>query len=202
MAYGGRNFNFQRGVVWALHSGRWPFDNSTIGGSTANCWEPSLCAVLAVAYSSNLLVAHYRDALGGSDPDNASAAALTAWLANPVNPLRVSGVESLWLLGLGVVFTIMGLIDGFLFEDPYPGYGRFYIEHSQRQADYQSLFQKSFDDLRDVEQKQDSHLAGLADEINKRLNDFLLLKARYASKPEIRISLPGSESKKVFPKPG
>jgi hypothetical protein len=144
----------------------------------------ALCAVLAVAYSSNLLVAHYRDALLGSDPDNASPAALTAWLANPVNPLKVSGVESLWLLGLGVVFTIMGLVDGYLWEDPYPGYGRFYIEHARRQADYQSLFQKSFDELRDVAQKQDSHLADLADEINKRLNDFLLLKARYASKPE------------------
>lgn len=144
----------------------------------------ALCAVLAVAYSSNLLVAHYRDALGGSDPDNASAAALTAWLANPVNPLKVSGVQSLWLLGIGIAFTIMGLVDGYLLEDPYPGYGRFYIEHARRQADYQSLFQKSFDDLRDVEQKQDSHLAGLADEINRRLNDFLLLKARYASKPE------------------
>ena len=73
---------------------------------------------------------------------------------------------------------------GYLFEDPYPSYGRFYIEHARRQADYQSLFQKSFDGLRDVEQKQDFHLADLADEINRRLNDFLLLKARYASKPE------------------
>jgi hypothetical protein len=143
-----------------------------------------LCVVLAVAYSSNLLVAHYRDALNGSDPDNANAAALTTWLANPVNPLKVNGVQSLWLLGIGIAFTIMGLVDGYLFEDPYPGYGRFYVEHARRQADYQSLFQKSFDELRDVEQKQDSHLADLADEINKRLNDFLLLKARYASKPE------------------
>ncbi len=144
----------------------------------------ALCAVLAVAYSSNLLVAHYRDALGGSDPDNAGAAALATWLTNPVNPLKVSGVQSLWLLGIGIAFTIMGLVDGYLFEDPYPGYGRFYIEHTRRQADYQSLYQKSFDELRDVEQKQDCHLADLADEINKRLNDFLLLKARYASKPE------------------
>jgi len=144
----------------------------------------ALCAVLAVAYSSNLLVAHYRDALGGSDPDNAGAAALATWLTNPVNPLKVSGVQSLWLLGIGIAFTIMGLVDGYLFEDPYPGYGRFYIEHTRRQADYQSLYQKSFDELRDVEQKQDSRLADLADEINKRLNDFLLLKARYASKPE------------------
>jgi len=144
----------------------------------------ALCAVLAVAYSSNLLVAHYRDALGGSDPDNAGEAALANWLTNPVNPLKVSGVQSLWLLGIGIAFTIMGLVDGYLFEDPYPGYGQFYIEHARRQADYQSLFQNSFDELRDLEQKQDSRLAELADEINKRLNDYLLLKARYASKPD------------------
>lgn len=144
----------------------------------------ALCAVLAAAYSSNLLVAHYRDALGGSDPDNANAAALTAWLANPVNPLKVNGVQSLWLLGLGIAFTIIGLVDGYLFENPYPTYGRFYIEHARRQADYQSLFQKSFDGLRDVAEKQESRLTDLADEINKRLNDFLLLKARYATKPD------------------
>src|SRR6185437_1803638 len=105
-------------------------------------------------------------------------------LANPVNPLKVGGVESLWLLGLGIVFTIMGLVDGYLFEDPYPGYGRLYIEHARRQADYQSLFQKSFDELHNVAQKEESRLTDLADEINKRLNDFFLLKARYASKPE------------------
>lgn len=143
-----------------------------------------LCAVLAIAYSSNLLVAHYRDALDGTDPDNASSTALTVWLTNPVNPLKVNGVQSLWLLGLGIAFTVVGIIDGYLFEDPYPGYGQFYIEHARRQADYQSLFQKGFDELRDLERKQDSRLAELADEINKRLNDYLLLKAHYASKPE------------------
>jgi hypothetical protein len=88
------------------------------------------------------------------------------------------------LLVLGLVFTTIGIIDGYHLDDPYPGYGRFYIDHTRRQADYQLLFQKSFDELRDVAQKQDSHLADLADEINKRLNDFLLLKARYASKSE------------------
>jgi hypothetical protein len=137
--------------------------------------------VLGAAYISNLLVAHYRDALGGSDPDNASTAALNAWLTNPVNPLKVSGAESLWLLGLGIAFTIIGLVDGYLFEDRYQGYGRFYVEHDRRQRDYHSLFQKSFDELRDVEEKQESRLSDLADQINRRLNDFLLLKARYAS---------------------
>jgi hypothetical protein len=142
------------------------------------------CCVIILAYSSNLWVAHYRDALLGPDPDNASAAARSVWLAHPVNPLSVNNVESLWLLVLGLVFTTIGIIDGYHLDDPYPGYGRFYIDHTRRQADYQLLFQKSFDELRDVAQKQDSHLADLADEINKRLNDFLLLKARYASKSE------------------
>jgi hypothetical protein len=111
-------------------------------------------------------------------------AALATWLANPINPLKVSSVQSLWLLGLGIAFTIIGVIDGYLYEDPYPGYGRFYVEHTRRQSDYQPLFQKSFDELRKVAQNQVSQLADRADEINKRLNDFLLLKARYATKPD------------------
>jgi len=144
----------------------------------------AFCAILGVAYSSNLWVAHYRDALGGADPDNASATALTAWLANPLNPLKVSGVESLWLLGLGLTFTILGITDGFFWDDPYPGYGQFYAEYRRRQADYQLLYEKSFNELRNVEQTEESRLSDLADEINKRLNDFLLLKARYATKPD------------------
>jgi hypothetical protein len=144
----------------------------------------ALCAVLAAAYSSNLWVAHYRDALGAPDPDNASAVALAAWLANPVNPLKVGGVQSLWLLGLGIAFTMVGLIDGYRSDDWYPGYSRFYVEHIRRQEDFHALIQRCFGELREVKQRLCSRLGELADEIDDRLTDFKLLKARYASRPE------------------
>jgi len=143
-----------------------------------------LAAVLVVAYSSNLGVAHYRDALGGPDPDTAAATALRVWLANPVNPLKVDDIQSLWLLALGILFTIFGIAEGYFFDDPYPGYGKFYGEFTGRQTRYQKLYRDKFDELDEIEQEQESRLTGLADEINTRLNDFVYLKGKYASSPD------------------
>ena len=143
-----------------------------------------LAAVLVVAYSSNLAVAHYRDALGGPDPDTAAATALRVWLANPVNPLKVNDVQSLWLLALGILFTILGIAEGYFFDDPYPGYGKFYGDFTGRQTRYQKLYLDKFDELHEIEREQESRLTGLADEINTRLNDFVQLKGRYVSLPD------------------
>ena len=47
----------------------------------------ALAAIFATIYCSNLIVAHYRDALA-ADPDTAGTVALAAWLANPAIPFR------------------------------------------------------------------------------------------------------------------
>ena len=58
---------------------------------------------IAIAiYCSNLIVAHYRDALG-VDPDTAGTAALSVWRAAPFNPFSLKDVQSLWLLALGIL---------------------------------------------------------------------------------------------------
>jgi hypothetical protein len=163
--------------------------------------------VLVVAYSSNLAVAHYRDALGGPDPDTAPATALKVWLANPVNPLKVGDVQSLWLLALGILFTVLGIAEGYFFDDPYPGYGKFYEDFIARQTHYQKLYQDKFDELHQIEREQESRVAGLADEINTKLNDFVQLKGRYASSPDdpdfaawqrIEKEFPGERAQQVL----
>jgi len=67
----------------------------------------------------NLSFAHYRDlsVLGVSD---AEQKALSEMLQTP---LVLRDVKSWWLGCVGVMFAIVALIDGFNWDDHYPGYG-------------------------------------------------------------------------------
>ncbi len=68
----------------------------------------------------NLAVAHYRDALGGPDPDNAGIDAVKLFLSNTV---AIHDFQSMLLLVLGGVFSAIAFYDGRRMDDPYPGYG-------------------------------------------------------------------------------
>ncbi len=75
---------------------------------------------LAWMVSLNLGVAHYRDALGGPDPDSAGATALAELRSHP---LSVRDFQSIMLLALGILFSAVAFYDGFGMDDSYPGYG-------------------------------------------------------------------------------
>jgi hypothetical protein len=68
----------------------------------------------------NLGVAHYRDALGGQDPDNAGIIALEDL---GTHLLSIHDFQSTMLLALGILFSVLAFYDGFGMDDPYPGYG-------------------------------------------------------------------------------
>jgi hypothetical protein len=68
----------------------------------------------------NLGVAHYRDALGGQDPDSAGTTALEELRTHP---LSVRDFQSTILLALGILFSAVAFYDGFGMDDSYPGYG-------------------------------------------------------------------------------
>ena len=53
-----------------------------------------LAAVLVVAYSSNLGVAHYRDAFGRPDPDTSGCNGAKGMTCKPHQPLKVDDIQS------------------------------------------------------------------------------------------------------------
>lgn len=84
-------------------------------------------AYVAAAIGFNLLVAHYRTAMI-IDPLNAAQLAMKT-LKN--SPFEIDDIQSWMLFAMGVIFSIAAAIDGWLMDDPYPGYGRVTREHQE-----------------------------------------------------------------------
>jgi hypothetical protein len=113
-----------------------------------------LYACFAIGF--NLLVAHYRDALGGPTPEDAGSLALRAFLAKPPH---VADINSCLLLAMGIGFSLIALADGYLMDDPYPGYGRL--------ARYSQTAQEDF---REAKEEETRTLSELKDGMLRRLD--------------------------------
>jgi hypothetical protein len=107
-------------VVLGLFVGRLAVPNilhksplRSIGGMIA------LIILLMLLAGLNLSFAHYRDlfALGVSDPEQKALSDIL------VTPFVLKNVKSWWLVCIGLLFAFVALIDGFKWDDPYPGYG-------------------------------------------------------------------------------
>ena len=113
------------GVAWCIGrvvltrvlNGRWGARLTTF---------PFFCAWLAFLVGFNLAVGHYRDMLSG---DNFEQAAHLAWLQFLNAPFGIADFQSWLLWALGVFAGIVALADGYFFDDPFPGYGRFYRDY-------------------------------------------------------------------------
>lgn len=75
---------------------------------------------LGVISVYHLLIAHYRDLLL-IDPDNAM---LGAWDKFRSTPFGFESMESGVVLLIGLIIAIAALIDGYKFDDAYPGFGK------------------------------------------------------------------------------
>jgi hypothetical protein len=148
------------------------------------------------------LVAHYRDTLGGSDPDTAGTTALAAWLAAPFDPLKVHDVQSLWLLGLGLLFSFIGMAEGYMADDSYPGYGHLWRHYENLLKEYRPELMQNLDQLRRIEEQLLGGLTDLTTEIEDRYHDFLEIKGCYDT---LRNRAPLFEAAKAglerFPEP-
>jgi len=92
----------------------------------------------------NLLVGHYRDALGGADPMHASDLAMKTFAAQP---FALAALQSWMLFAMGLFFWLVAAIDGFKMDDPYPGYGKINRKHEEIIQDYTNEKANIIDDL-------------------------------------------------------
>lgn len=83
----------------------------------------------------HLLVAHYRDLLL-IDPDNAM---LGAWGKFWASPFGFESLESYVIMVIGIVISIAALIDGYKFDDAYPGYGKIDRDYRKKLAALESV---------------------------------------------------------------
>jgi hypothetical protein len=97
-----------------------------VGGTVA------LTIVLCLVFALSLSFAHYRDLsiLGMEDPEQKALSEVLA------TPLVLHDVKSWWLGCIGVLFAVVSLIDGFKWDDPYPGYGELARRRDAKRENY------------------------------------------------------------------
>ncbi len=139
----------------------------------------------------NFFVGHFRE-IYAENPDDAQTLAVDSFIANPI---YLNTAESYLLLGIGVIFAVIAAIDGYRFDDEYPGYGRVsrrldnasgeYLEEKQQiksfLSDLRDTTVATLDDFREVIiHKQDEllDLSSLADTIRSRCQMHLALLER------------------------
>ncbi len=101
-------------------------------------WRRGVAAAVTTGYvlliaALALITAHYRAALTLS-PESADTYAFQRLVEDP---LGIGAVASLFLIFVTLIIAVIGCMDGYTFDDPYPGYGRVYRAHMDSREDYE-----------------------------------------------------------------
>lgn len=129
-------------------------------------------AYLVAIVGFNLVVAHYRDALVGPDPEQAGELALQAVLSQP---LAIGSVESLFLLLMGISFSLIAAFDALRMDDPYPGFGELDRRLQAARMDYSERKEELLDALGDLREKGVSTMRAAQQDLSKRLSEHKVI---------------------------
>jgi hypothetical protein len=142
----------------------------------------ALAASVALMVTIGLGIAHFRDALTSEMPD-AAKAALDSFGATPT---VLRDVFSWMLFGITVTFGLIALIDGYMADDPYPGYGRVDRAARRTQEDYVD----ELDHLREeVNQLKEEDLKLLEDTLRHANSSIAMYAELIQSKSEAQSRL-------------
>lgn len=117
----------------------------------------------------NLAVAHYRYALGGEQPEQATHLALASLLAQP---LGIADMEAWFLFALGCGFSLLAAGDGWSMDDPYPGYGDLARHQAERIEEYAAQTQVLMAELEELRNTALEKMEAAADGIEKRQAEY------------------------------
>lgn len=113
-------------------------------------------AFIGIVIFYNLFIGHFRDALATAvDTTSMQYTDVGRNVLQSVlsDPLGLQSFDSWLLVLLGIIFALVAAVDGYLFNDPYPGYGRIAKRYEDARHDY-------MDDKSDLM----DHLAELRDD--------------------------------------
>jgi hypothetical protein len=146
-------------------SGRYLFRNvNHVRNNRKAVGFASILLWTAFAFAFNLLVAHYRAALGGANPGEAERTALTTFTATPFAINEISG----WLLFLlGCLFSLIAAADGWKMDDPYPGYGHLFRRFDRSLDDYTSQKHELMLEFEEIKDRAIATLDNLSLEVEK-----------------------------------
>jgi hypothetical protein len=132
---------------------------------------------LGAAFGFNIAVAHYRNAVG-ADPFTASAEAYEALVHRTFD---IADLESWALFVMGFLFSIAAAYDGWMLDDPYPGYGQRIRHNLEALEEYNERKQDLFDDLDKIKKAAEDEIDDVAKTIENRHSEFTTILARSQS---------------------
>lgn len=97
--------------------------------------------VFAFMIVSALAIAHYREAMGQAVDEQINAAAL-ALQTLQATPFGLTELSSWLLFCISIFFALVGLLDGYKLDDPYPGYGRRHRKTHEAIDEYHDLVEQ------------------------------------------------------------
>lgn len=139
-----------------------------------------LTLYVPVAAGYNLAVAHFRDATtaattaaasaaGFGGADDAARVAIETLLAAP---LAVADFESWILFGVGLLFALAALIDGYVWDDPYPGYGRQSRHSRQLHEDYIDKCEAAIEALKEISETSSADLEATLEKVRQHRREY------------------------------
>lgn len=111
----------------------------------------SLLLVIAEVITVGFLIGHYRDALQlASETDGAISPGILTLQNFTSAPFELADLYSWLLLFLTFLFGFLGCLDGYKFDDPYPGYSKVYKKYRAAAEDFSEFLRVRYEKVLDI----------------------------------------------------
>jgi hypothetical protein len=129
----------------------------------------ALSILLALILGLNLSFAHYRDlfTLGVANPGQRALSEVVE------TPFMLHDIQSWWLGGIGLLFAFVSLIDGFKWDDPYPGYGEVAHRREARREEYQDRKRVWLESLKERRERARAEVGEIRRDIDMMQGEIL-----------------------------
>jgi len=99
----------------------------------------------------NLALAHYRAAIESGMASSAAAAAVIPLME--AQPMALGDIKSAIMVAMGVISALIVMLEGWFWDEPYPGYAEVSDHLRQAQARYHDLVEDKLDHLKGVQEE-------------------------------------------------
>jgi hypothetical protein len=130
-------------------------------------------AFVFVVVFYNLFIGHFRDELASTaDAANLVYADVGKDVLRSVleDPVGLQNFDSWLLVLLGIIFALVAAVDGYFFNDPYPGYGRVAKRYEDARHDYMDDKNDLMDQLADLRDEAIESAESIKSQIESQSN--------------------------------
>jgi hypothetical protein len=109
----------------------------------------TFCALMTSIISLNLLLSHFRSIVeSGVTLDKAAILSITKFITSPFG---LQDLSSITMASLGILFSFFSMLEGWIWDEPYLGYGSVTKNSHDAESNYNALLNEKVANLKNVE---------------------------------------------------